>query len=303
MNLTKEGLSVVIATLGGSSLEPTIISLNSGILIPDEILICIPKKFIYRIRDLGFNNVRVVSTPFQGQVAQRAEGFKQACYKFVLQLDDDIELFPDTLINMASTLKDLGRLSVVGPIFIDKITKKSIYIFPTGLMGSLISIYLFVFSGLPYGKSRMGKISSIGVNCSVDPKFFTSHVINTDWLAGGCVLGYRDELIIDTFFPYHGKAYLEDVMHSVMRTRKGVNHHLVTNAYVGIDKPTSSFTWIEFLRKKRMQFYIVKFMRGNKIRKALQIGLDSILILVISLIRKANHFLIKIKINDKDAVI
>ena len=39
------GISVIIPTLGGENLDKTISYLNNSIIIPDEIIICIPEKF------------------------------------------------------------------------------------------------------------------------------------------------------------------------------------------------------------------------------------------------------------------
>src|SRR5690349_16548237 len=80
-------LSVVIATLGGGTIPETIAGLNRGDHPPAEILICIPEREADRARHLQGGNVRVVVTSVRGQVAQRAEGFKQATQPFVMQLD------------------------------------------------------------------------------------------------------------------------------------------------------------------------------------------------------------------------
>ncbi len=87
-------VSVVIATLGGTTLTGTIAGLNSGTVVPAEILVCVPELETSCIAPLKFDNVRVVPTPCRGQVAQRAVGFQEAKYDFVLQLDDD--MFVDT---------------------------------------------------------------------------------------------------------------------------------------------------------------------------------------------------------------
>ncbi len=47
----KNLLSVVIATLGGDSLEKTIDHLNVGTITPFEILICIPTEDAYRVNN------------------------------------------------------------------------------------------------------------------------------------------------------------------------------------------------------------------------------------------------------------
>ena len=53
-------VSVVIPTLGGQCLVTTIQQLNSGTLIPDEILICIPEEEAYKLVSLDFQNTKVL---------------------------------------------------------------------------------------------------------------------------------------------------------------------------------------------------------------------------------------------------
>ena len=47
-------LTVVIPTLGGDSLFKTIELINSGTIVPEEILVCIPKEEAYRVLNHNF---------------------------------------------------------------------------------------------------------------------------------------------------------------------------------------------------------------------------------------------------------
>ena len=76
-------ISVVIPTLGGKSLSSTLRKLNSGTLVPDEILLCIPSSELNH-SDFWFEkNPRIIPTPIRGQVAQRAHGFREAKYDYI----------------------------------------------------------------------------------------------------------------------------------------------------------------------------------------------------------------------------
>src|SRR2546425_9108646 len=85
-------MTVVIATLGGSSLKGTIETLNRGSVVPDEILVCISTNEAPRVSDFSFPNVKVLVTNCRGQVAQRAIGFQNASHEVVMQLDDDVHV-------------------------------------------------------------------------------------------------------------------------------------------------------------------------------------------------------------------
>ena len=266
-----QAVSVVIASLGGGKLFQTIESINSGSLVPSEVLVCIPEQYIERISNICYSNVRIICTNIVGQVAQRAEGFRNAKESLVLQLDDDIELKFNALELMLVGLKKIGKSNVVGPIFINKINNKPLSLFRIGFKGILIDLYYYIFGALPFGKARMGCLSSICVTESIDPKFFADPIVKTQWLAGGCVLGYRDELIKENFYPFSGKAYAEDVLNSYLRSQFGILHNVVLDAYATIDSPSNSIVIREFIREMCARMYIVKVMRGSKVRKSFYI--------------------------------
>ena len=91
-NIKSKDVSVVIATLGKTNLKETIESLNNGSLAPKEILICIPKEYSTNLKYLNYPNTKIIRTTVLGQVAQRAVGFQNAKFSYVLQLDDDVKL-------------------------------------------------------------------------------------------------------------------------------------------------------------------------------------------------------------------
>ena len=271
MNNHKLTVSVVIATLGGDKLSRTVSAINAGSLVPSEILVCIPEKYSQSICVFKDSNVRVIFTSFMGQVSQRAEGFKQAREPLVMQMDDDIDLDVDALELMVMELGLLGRGNVVGPVFFFLFTGMPLSPFSVGLKGQLINIYFYLFGGLPFGKARMGCLSSICVSSSIDPNYFSDSIVKTQWLAGGCVLGYREDLILDIFFPFSGKAYAEDGLHSYLRSNRGTVHNVVPSARAAIDPPSNAFIWRDFSREMYVRIKIVRLMQGSVGRKTLYI--------------------------------
>lgn len=271
MNKSNPTVSVVIATLGEAQISKTIATINAGSVVPGEILVCIPDQYSENVKKIEASNIRVVSTKFMGQVTQRAEGFKQARNPFVMQIDDDIDLNVDALELMVDALCLLGRGNVVGPVFLNKNTGMPLSPFSVGAKGQLINIYYYFFGALPFGKARMGCLSSICVNSSIDPNYCTDRIVKTQWLAGGCVLGYRDDLILDNFFPFSGKAYAEDALHSYLRSNRGIVHNVVVTAQVAIDPPHNAFSLRDFSREMRVRIKIVRLMQGSIGRKMIYI--------------------------------
>jgi Glycosyl transferase family 2 len=205
----------VIPTLGGETLRQAIAHLNAGTLVPAEILICIPTSYAERISWELPTNARVVPTECKGQVAQRAEGFKQAKHSFVLQLDDDVHLESDCLQVLLVSLKQNSKCAVWYDIDSGKHIR---WFFSQQSRENFLSPLLLwlIFGTTVY---RPGTISPSGV-----PMVLPEHndYYNVEWLAGGCVLHHRNLLIFDNFYPFPGKAYSEDLFHSTLLRAAGV---------------------------------------------------------------------------------
>lgn len=212
-------VSIVIATLGGTTLASTIAGLNSGTLTPAEILVCIPVEDVWKVTDLHYDNVRILTTDFRGQVAQRIWGFRHATSELVMQLDDDMLVDPDCAERLAATLISLGPKVAVSPALIDQDTSMSVYMKPRRSR-LVLTIYYWLMNG---SKGYMpGCIDQSGSSVGVDPDAFPASFYDVEWLAGGCVLHYRKNLVMENFWPLPGKAYYEDVVHSSILAANGI---------------------------------------------------------------------------------
>ena len=204
-------ISVVIATLGGEFLEETIESINNSSIVPKEILICIPEECAINLKHLSYSNTKILKTSVRGQVAQRAVGFQNAKFPFVLQLDDDIKLDLYCLENLLETVISKKNVAA-GPKLFDHLTKK----YHSYLIPSEIKLVWFnkIFYFLANGRSgyQPGKISKSGVNFGIPETPSTFH--NVDWLCGGCLMHRKENLILTNYYPTSGKAYAEDLFHS-----------------------------------------------------------------------------------------
>jgi hypothetical protein len=234
-------LSVVIATLGGNTLLTTIEQLNHGTLVPLEILICIPMQESSRIENLNFKNVRVIRTICRGQVAQRAIGFQQAAYEFVLQLDDDMFVDKHCVENLVNTMRSHGPKIAVGPAMVTMPSGVSCYRETGNVL--LMKIYYWLING-SFGYEP-GKITKAGTSPGIDPGLAQKEIVEVEWLAGGCLLHHRDNLILENFYPLKGKAYCEDLIHSFHLTSKGLKLIVCIDARCGLFE-TSSYPDVPF---------------------------------------------------------
>ncbi|MFC4313377.1 glycosyltransferase [Steroidobacter flavus] len=276
--LTKEiyPLSVVIATLGGDSLPNTLATLNSGSAIPAEILICIPEREAGRVTALQRDNVRVVVTPCRGQVAQRAFGFGQTGQPLVLQMDDDILIEPAHLRALIESLQRLGRGNVVAPIYRDLGTR-CLHTYMRGWSGRVQDVYAAVICGAKWGMRRMGTVSPAGVSYGVDEKLCSEPAVQTEWLPGGCVLSFREDLVTEAFFPFPGKAYCEDLIHSILRRHRGLKLWVLPQLYCQTAAPPPQvLTWKEMRNDLRARRHVVQLAGGSQMRLALWFAADAL---------------------------
>lgn len=262
-------VSVVIPTLGGESLAKTIEQLNCGTLVPSKIFVCIPEEDSFRIRNLSFQNVTIIKTGCRGQVAQRAIGFQQTQQPMILQLDDDILLGEKTLQELVTALRWLGPGNALAPVYYDAATGCCIHELGSGLSGWIRNLYTYTVCGAPWGARRMGAMTRIGLNYGVDSSHCDLNPFETQWLPGGCVLCFREDIILGNFFPYAGKAYCEDLIHSYLRTMNGVQHWVIPNARCSMDTQEPETDWPSIQAQNAARLYFVKLSGGAEWQLAL----------------------------------
>ena len=256
-------LSVVVATLGGDTLTETIEHLNRGIVIPAEIFVCIPEEDAFRVEGLSFRNVRIIKTPCRGQVAQRAYGLQCVRQLLVLQLDDDVALQPEDLYKLIQALYQLGHGNAVAPIYRDTMSGHSAVECHRGIVGRLQSLYVFLVCDAPWGTNRMGVISPAGIGYYVDEKHCGPGLFETQWQPGGCVLCYRKDLITENYYPFAGKAYCEDLIHSLLWRKRGVRLWALPSAYCMTLIIPEPFSWSVAKADMRARYYVVRLCGGK----------------------------------------
>ncbi len=253
---THSNLTVVIATLGGPTLQATVNALNRGTIVPDEILVCIPHQEAGGVLGVAASNVTVLPTRCRGQVAQRIEGFKQARSQFVMQLDDDMQVDERCLERLISILRESTSIAVA-PTLIDVATNEPVYR-PVSRPGYVRSFYYWIMNGRE--GYRGGAIQKSGSPIGFVPPFGSDKQHEVEWLAGGCVMFHRNDLVLENYFPFSGKAYCEDVIHSHLLRRNGVRLLVDSQAYCGLEviQPFDK-GFLAFMRETRNDFVARKY--------------------------------------------
>jgi hypothetical protein len=221
---SNNNISVVIPTLGGITLRDTIIALNNSTIKPYEILICVPENAVSKVTHLMGENVFIVSCDFSGQVFQRICGFKIAKSNFVLQIDDDLIVDEECIGLLLKEITAIDNGSIAPGLYDYERRNYYSWITHDGL-SKPNKFWCWVSNNstdFPFGK-----ISLSGVNYGFNPE---QDIASTDWLPGGCVLHRKENLVLENYYPFEGKAYLEDLYHSEILRSKGVNLFVNNNA-------------------------------------------------------------------------
>ena len=254
-------LTIVIPTLGEDTINKCIQSVYNNNYQPKEIIIIIPRTHAYKISLLvrKYKNITIYKTDFMGQVAQRAYGFKKTNTEFVMQLDSDIILSEQTIERLYKFLLNRKKIAV-SPILLPNNIKQYQNINP---LTKLLRNYL-IFGQF---KSKIGVITSIGYNSWFENKDFKNNFYNVEWLPGGCIIFRKKDLIKKSFYPYKGKAYCEDILHSILLREKKINLYLLTNVRVkNIGYTHNKLSLFEKLKEFKIRFYILRKLKGSYFR-------------------------------------
>jgi cellulose synthase/poly-beta-1,6-N-acetylglucosamine synthase-like glycosyltransferase len=259
-------LTIVIPTVGENSLLEVIKNLNSNISIPKKILVVIYKKNLIKIdkKIKNYDNVEIATTNSPGQVHQRVEGFKLAKTDFVMQLDADCFVDNQSIIEMINFLKSHDKASV-GPCFLDIKNNLPIHklIDEFKIKRTLKNLVL----GFPNDNQIMGKISKSGTNFGVDFNFLKEDIIQVEWIPGGCSMHYKKYLCLKNYFPFKGKAFYEDLIHSKILIQNNIKLFIIKKAICKTDFPIFPKKLKEFIMYLKSYNYSCKIYNVSIVRK------------------------------------
>ena len=227
-----------------------------------EILICIPNssELLAEI-DLS-DNIEIIRTKKKGQVYQRMIGFLAVKGELVLQIDDDIILVKNAIKRLVYCLDSLSGKAAISPNLLKQGTNQSAFSRNSNTISRRFSDWVL------NGRSgyKPGVLSLSGVGFDLDFNDNTQENTESEWIAGTCILHRSQNLITQDFFPFSGKAYSEDIIHSILLRQNGVKLYVCNNAiaYVGATPYPDSL--IEFYRQYQATKYAVNLQRKGFIR-------------------------------------
>ncbi len=276
--------SVVIPTLGGLALAKTIDLINHGTCVPDEIIVCIPREFVDKVRDIAtIGNVKILATEVKGQVCQRVEGFKNVVTKYIIQLDDDMFVHETCFERLIEgVISNEGKVAIA-PAMVFEPGGQSCYQHIHTNSHSMTRIH---------GKNwfQSGTITRSGMNIGLNALTENARYSEVEWLPGGCVIHKKENLILFDYFPFTGKAFYEDVIHSIHLQKNGVELLVDREAVAGIDhyEPVPFSHWQPFKDYRKYFKYRkhVVQLSGNSILYLLLDGLHTSIITTVGFLKQ-----------------
>ena len=249
-----ENFTIVIATAIRPTLNLLLEKINKSTVLPKEVIISIPKNKKYLLDSSKYQfKIKIISKGF-GQVKQRIEGFKVAENSLCIQMDDDISFEKNFLEKFVNSFLKLPYNSVLAPsFFVDK-KPFSVLISPKPPFAPLL---YFILDGKL--KPKYGAISKSGMPFGINPIYKRSDesLVKTSWIPGACVIHRTPNLLTDWTYPYPGKAYAEDLMHSYLLRAKNielfVDRSLILN--LELDESTTKLTIIRNYIFSRFPLY------------------------------------------------
>jgi GT2 family glycosyltransferase len=179
-----------------------------------------------------------------------------------MQLDDDVSVDHECVERLIRTLQKFPD-AAVAPTLINSLTNESVYRMDHG-----DGVFRRIYHWLMNGKDgyREGTIQRSGSPLGIVPGDSASEWREVEWLAGGCVMHRKANLILENYFPFTGKAYCEDMIHSYLLAQKGVRLLIDSRAWCSLEvSPPLQRNWGAFLRETYDDFIVRRYyMRLSK---------------------------------------
>ena len=280
-------LSIVIPTLGGKQLNDTILSILSSTQVVDEILLCIPKSNELMLDEKLHKSVQIIWTQHNGQVFQRCVGFSKARGDFVLQLDDDIILDKNCILKMMQFMTESKENASISPIYYDQLEAVEMRYNHNSFFRKCK--YWLMNGSVGYVP---GKISLTGIGFIFDFQNKEKRINEVDWLSGACVLHKKENLVLENYYPFNGKAYSEDLIHSSILRKNLVKLFVLQDAIAYQDLYLyDKVSLLELYKQYRANKYHTVLMTKNLTRLRLYYLVHLLNFIFLKIISKLKFFL------------
>lgn len=212
-------LTIIIATNLKNIQKTNISQINNYASNDIKIILSIPPELdVIKTFKLGFSEkILIINSKLTGQVKQRQYAYKFCKTKFIMQMDDDIEFDTKKINTLLLHFRKLPHKSCLAPYLNLKHNSFSKI--------SSIARNLFLYSDL------FPKPGSIARSAFPVPYVKLKKSPNTlyeevNWLPGGILILRKEDIIKEDYFPFKGKAFCEDLIHSFILKEKGIKLYI-----------------------------------------------------------------------------
>jgi hypothetical protein len=198
-----------------------------------EIILSVPKNKKNHLEHMisRYKNVKILSVNRRSQVYQRIQGFKAANENQILQLDDDIFINIKSIKILIKRIIQLDSRRCFAPIYKD-FNGNFLHKKKNSILYKIHLIIMLLLFGSIKKINEMGSFD----NALVYYGEFNSNILlkylEVDWLLGGCIIHKKKNLILNNFFPFNGKSFCEDLIHSIKLKNKGIKLYVDRDAFV-----------------------------------------------------------------------
>lgn len=263
--MNSPSVSVVIASLGGQILEETLANLLTSSKSIEEIIVVLPPHTKF---STSLDRVVTYNCETKGQVVQRAFGLNRARGEFIVQMDDDIDLDDGTIESLVQFAVSIDKPVAVAPLLCSKTSREPIITSPGRFKSYFRRLFHFIL-GAPLFQSSSGFLSKSGQGYYLTHDYLEYSVVPVDWLPGGVIGCFKEHLVLHDYFPFTGRAYSEDLIHSYIWTQLGTSLYVLTSARAYVELTSSDLSFKDIIGEFRVKRYLVKMMRGSQFRLCL----------------------------------
>tara|TARA_B110000008_G_scaffold240274_1_gene247498 strand:- start:2083 stop:2523 length:441 start_codon:yes stop_codon:yes gene_type:complete len=115
---------------------------------------------------------------------------------------------------------------------------------------------------------QTGKIALSGINFGVNKADINPQHGNffVDWQPGGCLMHNKENLIKENYFPFNGKAYSEDLIHSFLLKNNNLKLITCLDAYCYIEKDIEPHTIKDIFKDFKARKYYIEMASLSRTR-------------------------------------
>ena len=277
-------LTIIIPSLLSNIKESWIDQINRFNKEKINIIISVPpdlsksNKFLNKFD----NNILIIRSDKKGQVHQRQYGYKFVKTDYLMNMDDDIFITIKNLRILLNQLQNLPFKSTIVPrlILYKKDNKK-------GFLRKFMNFLIYnEFSPKPGTITK--STFEVAHNFSINKD---KAIESVDWIPGGISITRRENIIKNDYFKFEGKAYCEDLIHSYLLKKNGIELFISNKSFY--------ITKLQNYKDLKIQDFMNFINSDLKVRNYYRVQIKNSLMpfLVAYFILIINYFLNKIIIN------